>query len=139
MLQSVAEPMRLDLQIQATAEVVELHRDGVVHLFWQPGRTVDAADARAAVAAVDRISCGGRYPLLMDVSRTDVVRHEARSIFTKPWPASRVALLDFSPADKFVATLFLRAGTTMHPTRFFTSRSETMSWLSTGQDERAAG
>ncbi|MET3934383.1 hypothetical protein ABIE00_002429 [Arthrobacter sp. OAP107] len=85
------------------------------------------------------MSPAGEYPLLIDVSRTEVVRHDAWSSFAEPWPASRVALLGLKPADKVVATIFLRAGTLLHPTRFFTSRTQAVSWLSTGPDERAAG
>jgi hypothetical protein len=104
--------------ITRAAEIVDLRSGSVIHLFWQPDRTVDATDALAAVAAVNRMSPAGEYPLLIDVSRTEVVRHDARSSFAEPWPASRVALLGFKPADKVVATIFLRAGTLLHPTRF---------------------
>lgn len=118
---------------------MELRSDGVVHLFWLPGRIVDATDALATVGAVDRMSPGGEYPLLIDVSKAEAVHHEARTILTRPWSGSRVALLGSSPADKFVATLLLRAGTPLHPARFFTSKTDALNWLPLGHAKSTAG
>ena len=65
----------------------------------------------------------------MDISRTETLSHDARSIFTLPWRTSRVALLGPRLADRFVAILFLRAGTESCPVRFFTSQTEATEWL----------
>jgi hypothetical protein len=139
-LRSAVAPGPLDrFEVQTDTEVVELRSDGFIYLFWQPNRIVEATNALAAVAAVKRMLRGRGHPLLVDVSRTEVVRHDARSVLARPWPASRVALLGSRPADKFVATLFLRAGTALHPTRFFTSRTAAMNWLSQGCDGRPLG
>lgn len=62
------------------------------------------------------------------------VRGQPRSprVFTRTCQASRVALLGASPVDKVVANFVLAINKTGRPKRFFTSRAEAMTWLTTG-------
>lgn len=41
---------------------VELRTDGVVHVIWKPQGTIDAADALAALAAVNEVCRGSSTP-----------------------------------------------------------------------------
>jgi hypothetical protein len=118
--------------IQGGKGSVELRTDGVVHLIWKPQGTIEAADARAAVAAVNEVCQGSEHPMLVDMASTEAVNRDARSIFSTPCAASRIALLGSNPVDRVIANLFLRVHQPSCPTRFFSSRTEAMDWLAPG-------
>lgn len=108
---------------------VELRGDGVIHLVWKPKVHIEAADAHAAMAAVNEVGKGSEYPMLVDMATTESVHRDARAVFSIPCAASRIALLGSSPVDRVIANFFLGVHIPPCPTRFFTSRSEAMSWL----------
>ncbi|MHA7167358.1 DUF7793 family protein [Arthrobacter bambusae] len=107
---------------------LELRTDGVVHMIWKPKGTIEASHALAAMAAVDDACRGSQYPLLVDISMTEGLSRDARSIFST-CAASRIALLGSSPVDRVIASLFLGVHKPPCPSRFFTSRNEAMAWL----------
>ncbi|MHA7298111.1 DUF7793 family protein [Pseudarthrobacter sp. MDT3-1] len=108
---------------------VELRGDGIVHLIWTPHATIDVADARAAMAMVNEVCNGVDHPMLVDMAATETVSREARAVWSIPCAASRIALLGSSPVDRVVANFFLGINAPHAPTKFFTYRSEAMSWL----------
>jgi len=108
---------------------VSLRPDGNIHLKWNPSVRIEAQDARAAMAAVNQVAGGAEYPMLVDMATTAEVTREARSIFSIPCAANRIALLGTSPVDRVIANFFLSVHIPPCPTRFFTSRSESMAWL----------
>jgi hypothetical protein len=108
---------------------VELSPDGVIHLIWEPKVRIEIQDAQAAMAAVNDIAGDGNYPMLVDMATTENVSREARSVFSIPCAANRIALLGASPVDRIIANFFLGVHIPPCPTRFFTSRSESMKWL----------
>lgn len=108
---------------------VTLGADDVIHLVWKQNAKIEAADAQAAMAAVNRIGNGSEYPMLVDMATTESVSREARSVFSIPCAASRIALLGTSPVDRLLANFFLSVHIPPCPTRFFTSRPEAMTWL----------
>ncbi|ADX74346.1 hypothetical protein Asphe3_32380 [Pseudarthrobacter phenanthrenivorans Sphe3] len=108
---------------------VELRPDGIVHLIWEPNVRIEQQDARAAMAAVNRIAGDSTYPMLVDMATTEAVTREARSVFSIPCAANRIALLGASPVDRIIANFFLGVHIPPCPTRFFTSRTESMKWL----------
>lgn len=108
---------------------VELRCDGVIHLVWKPKVHIEAADAHAAMAAVNEVGNGSEYPMLVDMATTESVHRGARAVFSTPCAASRIALLGSSPVDRVIANFFLGVHIPPCPTRFFTSRSEAMNWL----------
>ncbi|MHC6220757.1 DUF7793 family protein [Arthrobacter sp. MMS24-S77] len=107
---------------------VELRADGVVHVIWTPKGTIEAADALAAMVAVDEVCRGSEHPLLVDMAMTEALSRDARSIFST-CAASRIALLGSSPVDRVIASFFLGVHKPPCPSRFFTSRNEAMAWL----------
>ncbi|MBT2551585.1 STAS/SEC14 domain-containing protein [Arthrobacter sp. ISL-5] len=111
---------------------VELRTGGVIHVIWKPQGTIGADDALAAWAAVNEVSRGTEHPMLVDMAMTEAVSRDARSIFSTPCAASRIALLGSSPVDRVIATLFLGVHKPACPSRFFTSRNEAMAWLAQG-------
>lgn len=108
---------------------VELRDDGVVHLKWLSGITIEVEDARAAMAKVNDVCQGVPRPMLVDMAAVASVSREARGIWSIPCDASRIALLGRSPVDRVLANFFLGVHIPPCPTRFFTSRSEAMDWL----------
>jgi hypothetical protein len=108
---------------------VELRSDGVIHLIWEPQVRIEQYDAQAAMAAVNEIAGERTFPMLVDMATTENVTRAARSVFSIPCAASRIALLGSSPVDRILANFFLGVHVPPCPTRFFTSRTECMDWL----------
>lgn len=108
---------------------LELRADGIVHLAWIRGVRIEEPDARAAMKAVDELCQEDSHPMLVDMETTEAVSRSARSVFSIPCAASRIALLGKSPVDRLLANFFLGVHTPPCPTRFFTSRDEATVWL----------
>ncbi|MDQ0824368.1 hypothetical protein QFZ60_000541 [Arthrobacter sp. B2I5] len=119
------EPMTVD----GGKGTVELRADGVIHLIWEPSVRIEVEDAQAAMATVNRIAGDSSYPMLVDMATTENVSIQARSVFSIPCAANRIALLGSSPVDRIIANFFLGVHIPPCPTRFFTSRAESMKWL----------
>ena len=111
---------------------IVLQDDGVLHLQWDHRIVVEGSDAKAAMATVNEICQGTPHPMLVDMATTKSVTREARSVFSIPCDANRIALLGSSPVDSVIANFFLGLHTPPCPTRFFTSRSEALAWLLNG-------
>ncbi|TLM83673.1 STAS/SEC14 domain-containing protein [Pseudarthrobacter sp. NamE2] len=103
--------------------------DGVIHLLWNPKVRIEAADARAAMATVNAVAAGVEYPMLVDMTTTESLSRQARSVFTIRCAASRIALLGRSPVDRIIANWSLGVQTLPCPTRFFNSKTEAVTWL----------
>lgn len=108
---------------------VELRSDGLIHLIWEPRVRIEQEDAKAAMAAVNEIAGEITYPMLVDMATTESVTRAARSVFSIPCAANRIALLGASPVDRILANFFLGVHIPPCPTRFFTSRTESLKWL----------
>jgi len=108
---------------------VLMRDDGLVHLRWEPGITIEVNDARAAMAKVNEVCQGTPHPMLVDMAAVTSVTREARGVWSIPCSASRIALLGRSPVDRVLANFFLGVHIPPCPTRFFTSRAEAMDWL----------
>lgn len=113
---------------QGGPPLASLGDDGIVYLGWPHGVRVTAIEAREGVAAVEAVCAGGRRPLLVEMAATSVSR-EARSIFAQPGSPSRVAILGSSPVDKVIANVVMAVSGLPVPTKFFTVRSEAVTWL----------
>lgn len=115
--------------IEGGKGVVHLDAGQVLHLVWNPGVRIEAADAQAAMAAVNLIADGSAYPLLVDMADTEYISRQARTVFAAPCAASRIALLGASPVDRIIVDYQLGSQEPPCPTRFFTSKVEAMIWL----------
>ncbi|MGO4586646.1 STAS/SEC14 domain-containing protein [Arthrobacter sp. 2RAF6] len=107
---------------------MELRTDGFIHVIWRPKGTIEAADAFAAMAALDEVCRGSEHALLVDMAMMEDLSRDARSIFST-CAASRIALLGSGPVDRVIASFFLGVRKPRCPSRFFTSRNEAMAWL----------
>ena len=103
--------------------------EGVLHLVWKRGTVLEAVDVDAAMAKVNELADGAEYPMLVDISNTQEVTRQARSVFSVKCAASRIALLGSNPVSRVIANFAMARRTLPCPTRFFTSRTEAMYWL----------
>ncbi|MET4618716.1 hypothetical protein ABIE18_000139 [Arthrobacter sp. 2762] len=100
-----------------------------LHLAWNKGVRIEADNARAAMEAVNKLAEGQTYPLLVDMTSTGFLSHEARKVFAQPCAASKIALLGAGPVDRILVEYQLRTGPLSCPTRFFISKAEASAWL----------
>lgn len=108
---------------------VELQADGVIHLTWKPNVSIEAQDAYAAMAAVNEIAEGSEYPMLVEMVTVEAVSRQARAVFSIPSAASRIALFGSGPVDRVLANFFFDVRVPPCPTRYFSSRTESINWL----------
>lgn len=87
---------------------VALENNEVIHLLWKPKVRIEAADATAAMAAVNTNAQETEYPMLVDMTTTESVSRQARSVFTIRCAASRIALLwiGYSPTGPLACRTF---------------------------------
>ncbi len=117
------------LPIEGGKGTLELRPDGVLHLKWDRGIHIASADARAAMDVVNLLCADTSHPMLVDMEATRSVSRGARSTFSIPCGASRIALLGSSPVDRLLANFFLGLHSPPCPTHFFTSRDHALEWL----------
>lgn len=113
---------------QVDKGTVELRNDGIVHILWKPRGTIEVADALAAMVGINEVCRGAEHPMLVDIATADGFSLDARSMFSTPCAASRIALLGSGPVARVVASFFLGVRAPC-PGRFFTSRNEAINWL----------
>lgn len=112
---------------------VRFGAEGIIHLAWNPGIVLEADDVHVAMAMVNEIAGDRELPMLVDMGSTQAVTRQAKSAFAIPCAASRIALLGSSAVDRAIANYTIgRQQSLPCPTRFFTSRSEAISWLLQG-------
>jgi hypothetical protein len=104
-------------------------RNGVLHVRWIPGLAICEDAANAVMSAVNQLSNGHPYPMLVDMAATASMSRGARRVFALPSIVSRVALLGSSPVDRAIANFFLGIHSPAAPTRYFTRPEEAMEWL----------
>ena len=117
------------LKVEGGKGTVELGADGVIRLVWKHKVTIEESDAQAAMKAVNDVARGSKYPMVVDMANTEYVSRQARGVFSIPCAASRIALLGSSPVDRILVNFFLGVSIPPCPTRFFTSRTDAMTWL----------
>lgn len=81
---------------------VELDQ-GLLRLVWKPGTVLLAEDVQAAMAKVNEVAGGAEYPMLIDITNTQAVTRQAKSLFSVRCAASRIALLGSSPINRVIA------------------------------------
>ncbi|MFC4397975.1 STAS/SEC14 domain-containing protein [Arthrobacter sedimenti] len=114
--------------IECSKGTITLRKDGIIHLVWDPHLRIEAADARAAMAAVNALADGREHPLLVDMTMTASLSRQAQMVFSQRC-ATRMALLGTSPVDRILANWVLSAQEQPCPKRFFNSANEAMKWL----------
>ncbi|WP_238324995.1 DUF7793 family protein [Paenarthrobacter nicotinovorans] len=119
--------------------VIGFEPEDIMFLAWKPGVRIEAANARAAVEAVNDLAAGSRYPLLVTMAETAHLSRAARDVFVEPCAASRIALLGNNPVDRMLADYQLAVQEPPCPTQFFTSAAEARAWLRLSPEEDGRG
>lgn len=91
------------IAVEGGKGAVELQQDGIIHLVWNPKVRIEEGDARAAMAAVNTLADGAEYTMLVDMTTTASLSRQARTVFSLPCAANRIALLGRSPVDRILA------------------------------------
>ncbi|CAN7208350.1 STAS/SEC14 domain-containing protein [Arthrobacter sp. LjRoot78] len=117
-----------EIPIAGDRGIVQL-RTGVLHVQWIPGLAICEEAALAVMAAVNDLSRGRSFPMLVDMAATASMSRGARRVFARPSTVARVALLGSSPVDRAMANFFLSINAPAAPTRYFTCPTAAMAWL----------
>src|SRR5207247_19039 len=87
-----------------------LDDDGILHAVLEPGAEMHLDDAKESVAQLERLACGKRRPILVDMTHMRSMDREARLYFAGPATAKveiAAALLVGSPLAKAVGNFFM--------------------------------
>lgn len=117
------------IMVKGGKGAVELQADGVIHVIWKPRVSIEAQDARAAMAAVNELANGSKYPMLVEMATVEAVSRQARAVFSIPSAASRIAVLGSGPMDRVLANFYFDVRISPCPARYFSSRPESINWL----------
>ncbi|MCO1660098.1 STAS/SEC14 domain-containing protein [Pseudonocardia humida] len=126
--------MREDAEREETV-TLHLEQGGYVRCDWRRGTRITGELARGAIKRLDELNDGIKRPLLVDMRGTASLTREGRQAFAEEYSASKVALLGESPVDRVIANFTLSVIVMSIPTRYFTSESAALAWLS-GDDTR---
>ncbi|MDV8147233.1 STAS/SEC14 domain-containing protein [Arthrobacter sp. B10-11] len=117
-----------EIPIDGARGTVEL-RHGVLHVRWIPDLAICEEAAVAVMSAVNELSRGRSFPMLVDMAATASMSRGARRVFARPSTVAKVALLGSSPVDRAIANFFLGLHAPAAPTRYFTCAKEAIRWL----------
>lgn len=96
------------------------------HLEWAARSEISAEDALSVLDASRRLAGGRPYAILVDMTDIVDLPPSARAVFNAETSVLAAALLGHGPMDEVLAAGACKA---VHPTRYFTSRSEALAWL----------
>lgn len=101
----------------------------VLYLRWSPGAVVRENEAKALMERARALSAGATLPLLVEITGMKWIERRAQEAFAAPWPLSRAAIVGSSPVDEAIASFYIARHNPDHPTRFFTTTDDAMTWL----------
>lgn len=107
---------------------LSLRPDGILLLHWRGDLGIHLEDALSALKAIQAVSAGVEYPLLVNITGLGQVSSAARAAFGTRHQR-KVALLGASPVDRTIANYFIGVHQPPNPTRFFVSEPEAVQWL----------
>jgi hypothetical protein len=119
----------MDMDTVAAADgkacISELHH-GLIRLDWLPGTEVSGKDARDVLRCSKVLVDDEPYAILIDMREIRSLNIEARTVFRAELVVVAAAFLGSGPMDRVLAAGSEQA---WHPTRFFTSEPDAMTWL----------
>lgn len=125
------EPIRVEGTASGLAEgyaEVSLE-DGFISLVLPPGAVITGGIAARAASEFEELTGSGMMPLLLELTGIESITRSARSVFGGAHSASAVAVLGSSQVDRVIANFLLGGDLPSCPTRYFSSRTEALSWL----------
>jgi hypothetical protein len=127
------------MRISENTKVIELKayttwmgHDGIGRTKVKPLSEVTINDAKENSMAVNSLSNGNDFPLLIDTREIRSITKEARDFFSMNNRESHViafAILIDSPLSKIIGNFFMGLNKPRVPVRLFTSEKEAISWL----------
>jgi 3-hydroxyisobutyrate dehydrogenase-like beta-hydroxyacid dehydrogenase len=114
---------------------VSQRQDGVQHLQWVEGSVISGQDAADVLETSFRLSGQKPYAILVDMTTIVHQSQEARAVFNADSRVIAAALLGSGPMDEILAG---GAHTAVHPTNYFTSEHEAVSWIARQIEEARA-
>lgn len=100
--------------------------DGIQHLQWVEGAVISGQDAVDVLAASFRLASDKPYALLVDMTTIVHQTQEARNAFNADTRVIAAALVGAGPMDEILAG---GAHSAVHPTSYFTSEDEAVTWI----------
>lgn len=106
--------------------------DGIARTKVKPSSEVTIIDAKENSIAVNSLSNGNNYPLLIDTRDIRSISKEARDFFSMNNRKSNVtafAILIDSPLSKIIGNFFMGLNKPRVPVQLFTSETDALTWL----------
>jgi hypothetical protein len=127
------------MRISENTKVIELRayttwmgNDGIARTKVKPLSEVTIKDAMENSVAVNSLSNGNDFPLLIDTRDIRSITKEARDYFSMNNRESHViafGILIDSPLSKIIGNFFMGLNKPRVPVRLFTSEKEAVTWL----------
>lgn len=103
--------------------------DGFATIILPPGEVITGGIAARAAEEFDELAGPGFIPLLLEITGVESLTRSARSVFGAARKASAVAVVGTSQVDRVIANFLLGGDLPPCPTRYFSSKSEALTWL----------
>jgi hypothetical protein len=106
--------------------------DGIARTKVKPFAEVTLVEARENSIAVNNLSAGNTFPLLIDSRNIRSITKEARDFFSmnnRDSCISAFAILIDSPLSRIIGNFFMGLNKPRVPARLFTIEKEALDWL----------
>jgi hypothetical protein len=127
--------MEVPTDIKVT-EITSYHtwmgKDGIARTKVKPHAEVTLVEAKENSIAVNSLSPGNLYPLLIDSRNIKSISKEARDFFSMNNRESNVsafAIIIQSPISRVIGNFFMGINKPRVPARLFNSEKEAVKWL----------
>jgi hypothetical protein len=117
---------------EITAYYTWMGKDGIARTKVKPLAEVTLAEAKENSVAVNSLSPGNRYPLLIDSRDIKSISKEARDFFSmnnRDSNVSAFAIIIQSPLSRVIGNFFMGLNKPRVPARLFKSEKEAVKWL----------
>jgi hypothetical protein len=119
---------------EVTAYHTWMGADNIARTKVKPYAEVTLAEAKENSMAVNALSRGEKFPLLIDSRNIRSISKEARDFFSMNNRDSCIiafAIIIDSPLSKIIGNFFMGLNKPRVPARLFTDESEAIKWLKT--------
>jgi hypothetical protein len=118
--------------IETTAYHTWMGEDGIARTKVKPFSNISIKEAKENSEAVNSLSAGNDYPLLIDARNIKSMTKEARDFFSMNNRSSYViafAIIIDSPLSKIIGNFFMGLNKPRVPTKLFTDEKDALLWL----------
>ncbi len=118
--------------IETTAYLTWMGKDGIARTTAKPNADVTLKEAKENSIAVNSLSTGQNFPLLVDAREIRSITKEARDLFSLNNRSSYVnsfAIIIGSPLSRIIGNFFMGLNKPRVPVKLFNSEQEALVWL----------